>query len=81
MIPDSPPSERRIHLSRLLSFSSENFIEVVEHLGASREALGVVCRRQCDAVDERPNTDRFLSTELAISEIDVVDDLRYGAKR
>src|SRR5216117_2354855 len=66
--------------SRLLAVFSEKFIEAVEHLGASCDPLRVIRCRQSDAVDQRPNADTFGATELAIPEVDVVNDLRDSAK-
>src|SRR2546421_456875 len=65
----------------LPTFFSEKFIEIVEHLSPSCNPLRVIRRRQRDAVDQRPDADRFVATELAVPEIDVVNDLRDSAKR
>src|SRR5215467_642953 len=59
----------------------EIFVEVVEDLGAARNALRIVLGRDADAFDQRPDAGDFGAAELAVLEIDVMDDFRDGAQR
>src|ERR1700745_3162587 len=69
--------ERRV----LSAFLSEVLIKVIEHFGRACKALRVIARRGADALHQRSDTCDFGSTELAVLEVDVVDDLGDGAKR
>src|ERR1700751_1631478 len=59
----------------------EIFVEVVEDLGAARNALRIVLARDTDAFDQRSDAGDFGAAELAVLEIDVMDDLGDGAQR
>src|SRR5215813_5325554 len=65
----------------LTTFFPEIFVEVVENFGAARDPLRVVLGRDADAFDQRSDAGDFGAAELAVLEIDVVDDLRDGAQR
>src|SRR5262245_2664277 len=71
------------HLSGSCSASPllEIFVEVVEHLGAARDAFRVVLGRDADALDQRPDARDLGTAELVVLEVDVVDDLADGAQR
>src|SRR5262249_16051802 len=74
---DATISPQRCPLSAL---PLEIFVEVVEDLGASCNPLRVVLGRDPDPLDQRPNAGDFGAAELAVLEIDVMDDLRDGAQ-
>src|SRR5262249_4045125 len=59
----------------------EIFVQVIEDLGAARNALRIVLGRDADAFDQRPDAGDFGAAELAVLEIDVMDDFRDGAQR
>src|SRR5439155_6491796 len=59
----------------------EIFVEVVEDLGAARNPLRIFLGRDTDAFDQRPDAGDFGAAELAVLEIDVMDDFRDGAQR
>src|SRR4051794_34767324 len=61
-------------------FLAERFVEIIEHLSASRYPLRVIRRGQCDTVDQGADADSFVATELAIPQIDIVNDFRDGTK-
>src|SRR5215472_18532700 len=65
----------------LSAFLPEIFVQVVEDLGATRNALRIVLGRNADAFDQRPDAGDFSAAELAVLEIDVMDDFRDGAQR
>src|SRR5262249_11060336 len=52
------------------------YSQVVEDLGAARNALRIVLGRDADAFDQRPDAGDFGAAELAVLEIDVMDDFR-----
>src|SRR4029453_5024657 len=49
--------------------------------GAARNPFRVVLGREADAFQQRPNARDFGAAELAVLEIDVMDDLGDGAQR
>ncbi len=59
----------------------EIFVEVVEHLGASHNPFRIIPRRDSDAFDQRSDAGDFGAAELAVLQIDVMDDLCDGAQR
>src|SRR5262245_43101920 len=59
----------------------EILVEIVEHLGAARDAFRIVLGRDADAFDQRPNARDLGAAELVVLEADVVDDLADGAQR
>src|SRR5262245_35505206 len=65
----------------LSTFFPEVLVEVIEDLGAARNPFRVVLGRDADAFQQRPDAGDFGATELAVLEIDVMDDLRDGAQR
>src|SRR5215469_9404468 len=65
----------------LSAFLPEIFVEVVEDLAATRNPFRVVLGRDADAFDQRPYAGDFGAAELAVLEIDVMDDFRDGAQR
>src|SRR5262245_41323203 len=73
---DATISPQRCPLSAL---PLEIFVEVVEDLGASCNPFRVVLGRDADAFDQRPNARDFGAAELAVLEIDVMDDFCDGA--
>src|SRR5499433_69667 len=75
---DATISPQRCLLSAL---PLEIFVEIVEDLGAARNPFRVVLGRDADPFDQRPDAGDFGATELAVLEIDVMDDLRDGAQR
>src|SRR5262249_48350209 len=74
---DATISPQRCPLSAL---PLEIFVEIVEDLGAARNPFRVVLGRDADPFDQRPDAGDFGATELAVLEIDVMDDLRDGAQ-
>src|SRR5262245_17068449 len=65
----------------LSAFLPEILVEVVEDLGTARNAFRIVLGRDADAFDQRPDAGDFGAAELAVLEIDVMDDFRDGAQR
>src|SRR6516165_4205273 len=65
-------------LSALLS---KVLVEVVEDFGPTRDPLRIILGRYTDTLHQRSNPCDFGSPELAVLEIDIVDDLADGAKR
>src|SRR3954453_915616 len=59
----------------------EIFVEVVEHLGATRDATRVILGRHADPFDQRPDAGDLRPAEFFVLQVDVVDDLRDGAQR
>src|SRR3954467_3559791 len=59
----------------------EIFVEVVEHLGATRDATRVILGRHADPFDQRPDAGDLRPAEFVVLQVDVVDDLRDGAQR
>src|SRR5262249_43974603 len=74
----SPPACGYLPLSAPLL---EIFLEIVEHLGAARDAFRVVLGRDADALDQRPDARDLGAAELVVLEVDIVDDLADGAQR
>src|SRR5215510_9259574 len=75
---------RRHHFAAAIALSAlafEIFVQVVEDLAAARNALRIVLGRDADAFDQRPDAGDFGAAELAVLEIDVMDDFRDGAQR
>src|SRR5262245_45762083 len=72
-----PPSRR----SSARDVLSEVLVEVVEHFRPACKALRVIAARGANAFHQRSDTCDFAPPELAILEVDVVDDLGDGAKR
>src|SRR5437588_7731521 len=64
----------------LLPLSAKYFVEIVEHLCSARDPLRIVGRRQCDAVDQGTNADSLLAAELAVPQIDFVNNPGNRAK-
>src|SRR5262249_8368892 len=65
----------------LSAFLPEVLVKVVEDLRAPRNPFRVVLCRDADAFDQRPDAGDLGAAELAVFEIDVMDDLRDGAQR
>src|SRR5262249_31066806 len=65
----------------LSAFLPEVLVEVVEDLRAPRNPFRVVLGRDADAFDQSPYAGDFGAAELAVLEIDVMDDFRDGAQR
>src|SRR3954447_3889062 len=59
----------------------EIFVEVVEHLGATRDAIRVILGRHADPFDQRPDAGDLRPAEFVVLQVDVVDDFRDGAQR
>src|SRR5260221_8537512 len=59
----------------------EVLVEVVEHFGSPRNPLRVIAGRGADTLDQRSNPCDFGPPELAVLEVDVVDDLGNRAQR
>src|SRR5262249_29434504 len=76
-IPKSAHYERAC-LSALLA---KVLVEVVEDFGATRNPLRIILGRRADTLYKGSDTCNFGSAELAVLEIDIVDDLADGAKR
>src|SRR6476659_2784282 len=75
-------SSRRAFEGKVLSaFLPEVLVEVVEHFGTACKALRVIAGRGANAFHQRSDTRDFGPPELAILEVDVVNDLGNGAKR
>src|SRR6516225_12020953 len=75
---------RRHHFAAAIPLSAlalEIFVDVIEDLAAARNALRIVLGRDTDAFDQRPDAGDFGAAELAVFEIDVMDDFRDGAQR
>src|SRR3954465_8348354 len=64
----------------LSAFLLEIVVEAVEDLGASRNPFQVILGRDAYALDQRSNPCDLGAAELVILEVDIVDDLRDGAK-
>src|SRR5262245_42586618 len=71
-------SFERACLSALLP---EVLVEVVEDFGPARNPLRVILGRGTDTLHKCSDTCDFGPPELAVLEVDIVDDLRDGAKR
>ena len=69
----------RLARSRLSIGAS--LVEVVEDFGATRDPLRIILGRRADTLHQGSNPCHFGSPELAVLEIDIVDDLGDGAKR
>src|SRR4051812_45652789 len=65
----------------LSAFLLEIVVEAVEDPGASRNPFRVILGRDADAFDQRSDPCDLGAAELVVLEIDIVDDLRDGAKR
>ena len=65
----------RVHSSRAPALLLEVAIKIVEHGLAARDPLLVVGSGHADAGNQRLDTGRFLACELAVLEINVMDDL------
>src|SRR5215813_821686 len=63
------------------AFLAEILVEVVEHFGPARDPLRVILGRRADTLHKRSDACDFGSPELAVLEIDIVDDLADSAKR
>src|SRR3954469_18947694 len=59
----------------------EIFVKVVEHLGATRDAIRVILGRYADPFDQCPDASDLRPAEFVILQVDVVDDFRDGAQR
>src|SRR3954469_15824720 len=59
----------------------EIFVKVVEHLGATRDAIRVILGRNADPFDQCPDASDLRPAEFVVLQVDVVDDLRDGAQR
>src|SRR2546430_1461499 len=65
----------------LSAFLPKVLVEVVEDFAPACNPLRVIPGRGADTLDQRSDTRDFGSTELAVLEVDIVDDLRDGARR
>src|SRR5262249_40546463 len=61
--------------------AAEIFVEIVEDLAAARDPLRVILGGDADALDQRPDARDFGAAELAVLQVDVVNDLADGAQR
>src|SRR5262249_21410554 len=59
----------------------EVLVEVIEDFGTARDPLRIILGRCADTLHKGSDTCDFGSAELAVLEIDIVDDLADGAKR
>src|SRR6516164_3172166 len=73
-----PRGDRRPALAALLS---EEFVEVIEYLGAALDSPRIVARGSANTVEQRPDAGDLGAPELLVLEVDVVDDLRDRAQR
>src|SRR5262249_7093789 len=59
----------------------EVLVEFIEDFGTARDPLRIILGRCADTLYKGSDTCNFGSAELAVLEIDIVDDLADGAKR